>query len=105
VLNGGAAAAGIPAGKAVDRIGERLILAYGTIASGIIIMGVNAVSNLTGLLAVLLLVGFITTTTVPAGSKVVARWFSERERGITDYARERRRELPRRARMCRRSCH
>lgn len=82
VLNGGAAAAGIPAGKAVDRIGERLILGYGTIASGIIIIAVNAVSSFTSFLPLLLLVGFMTTTTVPAGSKAVARWFSDKERAM-----------------------
>jgi len=81
VVNGGAAAAGVPAGKAADRFGERLVLGYGTIASGIIILGISLVESFFGFLSVLLLTGFATTTCVPAGGRIVAAWFPQRERG------------------------
>ena len=83
VLNGGAAAAGIPAGIAVDRFGERLVLGYGAIGSGLVVLGVSAGSSFAALLPILLVTGFLTTTSVPAGGKVVARWFRDTERGTT----------------------
>lgn len=81
VLNGGAAAAGIPGGMAADRWGERMVIGYGTIASGIVIIGINGVSSFPTLLLLLLLTGFATTTSVPAGGRAVAGWFQEKDRG------------------------
>ncbi len=81
VLNGGVACAAIAAGKAADRIGERLIMAYGAIALGLIVMGMNWTESFGALLFVLLLIGFATATSTPAGSKAVSGWFSGRERG------------------------
>lgn len=80
ILNGGAAAAGIPAGKAADRIGERIVLAYGTIASGLIILLVYGAANFPALLLLLLFTGFMTTTSVPASGRAVAGWFPQEQR-------------------------
>ncbi len=81
VLNGGVACAAIAAGKAADRIGERLIMAYGAMAIGLIAMGMNWTASFGALLFVLFLIGLATATSTPAGSKAVAGWFSGRERG------------------------
>ena len=81
VLNGGAAAAGIPGGIAADRWGERMVIAYGTVASGILILGINWASSLTILFLFFLLIGFATTVSVPAGGRAVAVWFPAKERG------------------------
>jgi len=80
VLNTGAAAAGIPSGKAVDRLGERRVIGYGTIACGAVILCVGAAWNFAILLPILIATGFLSTTSVPAGGKVVARWFRDNER-------------------------
>ena len=81
ILNAGAAVSGIPSGKIVDRLGERHILGYGAICSGLLILSVNAVSNFAMLLPILFVTGVLTTTSVPAGGKVVVRWFSKKQRG------------------------
>jgi len=80
-LNGGAATAGIPAGKVVDRVGERMVLGYGTIASGVLVLGFYGVANYMGLLGYLFVIGFMTSTLVPAGGKAVIGWFNRNERG------------------------
>lgn len=81
ILNVGAAASGIPAGKAVDRFGERRVIGYGTIACGLAVLGVSATSNLGWLLLILAAIGLLSTTSVPAGGKVVVRLFRDTERG------------------------
>lgn len=81
VMNGATGAAGIPCGKAVDRFGERRVIAYGCVATGLIIIGMLWAFNLTILLPILLLTGFASATSTPAGSKAVAGWFPVRERG------------------------
>lgn len=80
VLNGGAAAAGIPAGRAADRLGERVVLAFGAIASGMAIVAVYGAANFPTLLLLFLVVGFMTTTSVPAGGRAVVGWFPQAER-------------------------
>ena len=81
ILNGGVVVAAIAAGKAADHFGERLIIAYGAMASGLIVMGMNWTTSFATLSAVLLLLGLATATSTPAGSKAVAGWFDESERG------------------------
>ena len=81
VLNGGAAGAGIPGGLAADRWGERIVIAYGTVAGGILIMGINWAPSLTMLFLLFPLIGFATTVSVPAGGRAVAVWFPAKERG------------------------
>ncbi len=81
VLNGGVVAAAIAAGKAADHFGERLIIAYGAMASGFIVMGMNWAASFATLFPILLLLGLAAATSTPAGSKAVAGWFHERERG------------------------
>lgn len=82
VLNGGAAAAGVPAGRAVDRVGERLVIGGGAVASGVAVLALHTVTGLTSLLAVLLVLGFLTTVAVPAGGALVHRLFLRNERAM-----------------------
>lgn len=81
IMNGGVVMAAIAAGKAADFLGERLIIAYGSIAGGLIIMGMNWVGSFATLFPVLLLSGLAIATSTPAGSKAVAGWFPQNERG------------------------
>ena len=75
VVNGATGIAGIPCGKAVDRFGERRVIAYGSIATGLITIGMLWTPNLAALLPILLLTGFASATSTPAGSKAVTGWF------------------------------
>lgn len=81
IMNGGVVMAAIPAGRAADFLGERLIIGCGSIAGGLIIMGMNWVGSFATLFPVLLLSGLATSTSTPAGSKAVAGWFPQNERG------------------------
>ncbi len=81
MVNIGVVAAVLGAGKAADRFGERLVIGYGTVAAGFLVMTVHFAGSFTALLAVFLLVGVPVATGTPAGSKAVAGWFPERERG------------------------
>jgi len=81
LVNIGVVATAIWAGKAADRFGERLIIGYGTIAGGLIIMMVYFTSSFLSLVPVLLLLGVPFGSATPAGSKAVAGWFEQRERG------------------------
>lgn len=81
VLNGGAALAGIPSGRVVDRVGERLVIGYGAIACGAAVLGVLAAPSFGPMLGVLLVTGFLSAVSVPAGGVLVSRWFSRHERG------------------------
>lgn len=80
ILNAGGAAAGIPAGKAVDRFGERLVIGYGAIGSGLVILAVSLTQNFAALLLILTATGLLTTAAAPAGGKIVTRWFRDSER-------------------------
>ncbi len=81
VLNLGSIAAGIPAGKAADRFGEKLFIGCAAIAAGLIVMGLNWVENYLSLLPALIITGFAAGSSTPAGSKAIAGWFSADERG------------------------
>jgi sugar phosphate permease len=80
LVNAGVVASAIWAGKAADRFGERLIIGYGTIAGGLIIMMVNLTAGFVSLVPLLLLLGVPMGTGTPAGSKAVTGWFEQRER-------------------------
>ncbi|MGH7834686.1 MAG: MFS transporter, partial [Candidatus Binatia bacterium] len=88
LLNGGVVVAALAAGKAADRWGERLVMAYGSMAGGFIALGMNWVTGFPGLLAVLVLLGLATATGTPAGSKAVAGWFRASERGTAMSVRQ-----------------
>ena len=81
LVNIGVVATTVWAGKAADRFGERLIIAYGTIAGGLMIMMVYFTTSFFSLVPVLLLLGVPFGSATPAGSKAVAGWFEQRERG------------------------
>jgi sugar phosphate permease len=82
VLNGGAAAAGVPAGRLVDRVGERLVMGYGALATGAVSLGLLGAGSFGLVLLVSLAIGFLSTVSVPAGGVLVARWFARHERGM-----------------------
>lgn len=81
VVNVGVVAAVLAAGKAADRYGERRIIGYGTASCGVLVLAVHLTDGFFGLLVVFLLLGVPVATGTPAGSKAVAGWFPDRERG------------------------
>ena len=81
MINVGVVAAVLAAGKAADRYGERRIIGYGTVSCGVLVLAVHLTDGFLGLLVVFLLLGLPVATGTPAGSKAVAGWFPDRERG------------------------
>ena len=81
MVNVGVVAAVLAAGKAADRYGERRIIGYGTASCGVLVLAVHLTDGFLGLLVVFLLLGVPVATGTPAGSKAVAGWFPDRERG------------------------
>ena len=81
VLNGGVVVVAILAGKAVDYLGERWVIAAGAMLSGLVMMGIQWVGSFEAFLFILVFVGFATASCTPAGSKAVAAWFPVSERG------------------------
>ncbi|HWP58281.1 MAG TPA: MFS transporter [Candidatus Acidoferrales bacterium] len=88
VLNGAVVVAAIAAGKAVDHLGERWVIAAGAIVSGLAMMAILQVGSFGGLLFLLIFVGFATASCTPAGSKAVAIWFPATERGTAMSVRQ-----------------
>jgi len=82
VLNGGVVLAAIGAGRAADHWGERLIIGYGTMLGGLVAIASNSVSGMYALLFLLVFIGVCTASATPAGSKAVAGWFQQHERGL-----------------------
>ncbi len=82
MINVGVVAAVLGMGKAADRYGERRIIGYGTAACGLLVLTVHFAGGFIGLLVVFLLLGVPVATSTPAGSKAVAGWFPDRERGM-----------------------
>lgn len=80
VVNLGVVASAVGAGKLADRFGERLVIGYGTIAGGFLILLVHLAASFPTLLSVFLLLGVPMATGTPAGSKAVAGWFRPTER-------------------------
>ncbi len=81
VLNGGVVVVAIAAGKAVDYLGERWVIAAGAMLSGLVMMGIQSVESFEAFLFTLVFIGFATASCTPAGSKAVAAWFPASERG------------------------
>lgn len=72
----------LPAGWAVDTLGERRVLVFGGIATcGLAILAAFAPSFLI-LLPLLILIGFASATPTPAGSSAIISAFSLRDRGF-----------------------
>ncbi len=82
MINVGVVAAVLGMGKAADRYGERRVIGYGTAACGLLVLTVHFAGGFIGLLVVFLLLGVPVATSTPAGSKAVAGWFPDRERGM-----------------------
>ncbi len=81
MINVGVVGAVLAAGKAADRYGERRIIGYGTAACGVLVLAVFLARDFPGLLVLFALLGIPIATGTPAGSKAIAGWFPERERG------------------------
>jgi sugar phosphate permease len=69
------------AGRAADRFGERVVIGYGTIAGGVLAVTLYFADSFAMLLLVFLALGIPMATSTPAGSKAVAGWFPQEERG------------------------
>ena len=82
MINVGVVAAVLGMGKAADRYGERRVIGYGTAACGLLVLTVHFAGSFIALLVVFLLLGIPVATSTPAGSKAVAGWFPDRERGM-----------------------
>ena len=82
MINVGVVAAVLGMGKAADRYGERRIIGYGTAACGLLVLTVHFAGGFVALLVVFLFLGVPVATSTPAGSKAVAGWFPDRERGM-----------------------
>ena len=81
MVNVGVVGTVLAAGKAADRYGERRIIGYGTVACGMMVLAVHFADGLVRLLVLFLLLGIPMATGTPAGSKAIAGWFPDRERG------------------------
>lgn len=69
------------AGRAVDRVGERLVLVVGALGTGLLAAAAT-VLPLAGLLVLLVCAGLFAATATPAGGKLVLVAFPRRQRGF-----------------------
>ena len=69
------------AGRAVDSVGERLVLVVGAALMGVIVMA-SVTAPLAGFVVLLVAAGFCAATPTPAGGKLVLLAFPGRRRGL-----------------------
>lgn len=69
-------------GHALDRYGERWLISLGSCLLGLSFFFISFTTNYLLLLVLLGIVGIWYGTAQPGGSKVILRWFSEKERGL-----------------------
>ena len=72
----------LPAGRLIDRHGERIVVAGGALLLGAAMAGATLASSYETLLLLLLLAGVGYSTSQPGGSKAVAGWFRPERRGL-----------------------
>jgi sugar phosphate permease len=82
VQNVGTMIALLPAGWAVDTLGERRVLVFGGIATGALAILAAFAPSFLFLLPVLILIGFAGATPTPAGSTAIISAFALRDRGL-----------------------
>jgi ACS family hexuronate transporter-like MFS transporter len=82
ILNLGTMFALLPAGWAVDVIGERRVLVVGGLATGVAAAIAATAPQFTVLLPLLIVVGIASATPTPAGSTAIISAFSGRDRGF-----------------------
>jgi sugar phosphate permease len=75
-------------GAAADRYGERIVMAVGLAAAGVLLLVAAAVPGLAALAGVLVLAGAAGASVNAASGRVVLGWFSARERGLAMGARQ-----------------
>jgi L-alanine-DL-glutamate epimerase-like enolase superfamily enzyme/MFS family permease len=88
VLNVGTMVALLPAGWAVDVLGERRVLVVGGIATGVVGALASVVPGLVLLLPVLIIVGLAAATPTPAGSTAIMSAFALKDRGFVISVRQ-----------------
>ena len=88
VLNVGTMVALMPAGWAVDVLGERRVLIVGGVATGVIAACASIVPRLALLLPVLIVVGLAAATPTPAGSTAIMSAFALKDRGFVISVRQ-----------------
>jgi sugar phosphate permease len=69
-------------GAAVDRIGERAVLALGPAAAGLALAAVTLVDSYGALLAAMVLAGMLAAAATGGSGRAVFGWFPRRERGL-----------------------
>jgi muconate cycloisomerase len=88
VLNVGTMVALLPAGWAVDVLGERRVLVVGGIATGVVGALASVMPGLVLLLPVLIVVGLAAATPTPAGSTAIMSAFALKDRGFVISVRQ-----------------
>jgi muconate cycloisomerase len=88
VLNVGTMVALLPAGWAVDVLGERRVLVVGGIATGVVGALASVMPGLALLLPVLIIVGLAAATPTPAGSTAIMSAFALKDRGFVISVRQ-----------------
>jgi MFS family permease len=82
ILNLGTMIALLPAGWAVDVLGERRVLLFGGICTGLLAIAAAFAPQFLVLLPILILVGVAAATPTPAGSTAIISAFALRDRGF-----------------------
>lgn len=82
VLNVGTMVALLPAGWAVDTLGERRVLVAGGLATGVVTMVAAFAPNFYALLPLLIVIGLFGATPTPAGSTAIISAFALRDRAF-----------------------
>lgn len=82
IQNLGTMIALLPAGWAVDVLGERRVLVAGGIATGALTIAASFAPSFALLLPILIVIGFAGATPTPAGSSAIIGAFTSRNRGL-----------------------
>jgi len=83
VMNAGQIVSMIGLGRAIDRHGERAVVALTMTAMGLVALAAGAfVSSYAALLALLLVMGGFYASVQPGGTRAILRWFPPRHRGL-----------------------
>ncbi|GAC1342434.1 MAG: MFS transporter [Candidatus Dormibacteria bacterium] len=82
ILNLGTFVALLPAGWAVDVLGERRVLVVGGVVTGLLTLVASLAPRFVVLVPLLILVGLAAATPTPAGSTAVISSFAPRDRGF-----------------------
>lgn len=82
LINGGAIFVLALAGKAVDRFGEKRVIAIGGTSVGITAIGLAFANSFFSTLTLIFIIGLWYASATPGGSKAIMNWFPRRQRGM-----------------------